>query len=219
MDSLDPGVAEIYDISLPLGASTAVWPGDTPFEFALSWKRSEGASVNLGAITMSVHFGTHVDAPFHFSDEGERIGSLPLSVFWGPALVIDVTDARETGAIEPEAFAGVDVRATPRILLKTNVWRDHTRFPDTIPVLSLDSVAWLRDNGVVLLGIDLPSVDRIDSSDLPNHHALADAGIHILESIDLRIVPPGTYELSALPLCLNDADGAPVRAVLRRGGA
>ena len=75
--------------------------------------------------------------------------------------------------------------------------------------------AWLGEHGVRLLGLDVPSVDAIDSRDLPTHHALAAAGVHILESLDLAAVPTGVYELIALPLRIAGGDAAPVRAILR----
>ena len=65
-----------------------------------------------------------------------------------------------------------------------------------------------------LVGVDLPSVDQLDSNDLPIHHALFDAGIYILESLWLETVWPGIYHLAALPIKFVGADAAPVRAVL-----
>ena len=153
----------IWDISLPLHTTTAEWPGDTPFDFRLTWKQSEGASVNVGAISTTVHIGT----------------------------------------------------LAQRVLLRTDAWTDITRFPEQIPVIAPDVPAYLQARGVVLLGVDVPSVDPIDSKDLANHYALAACGIRILESLRLVDVPAGDYELTALPLKLVGADGASVRAVLR----
>jgi arylformamidase len=83
-------------------------------------------------------------------------------------------------------------------------------------VIAADVPAWLQKNGVKLLGLDLPSVDEIDSKSLQNHHALARAGIAIVESLDLNDVPPGTYHFAALPLKIAGGDGAPMRAILWR---
>jgi arylformamidase len=83
-------------------------------------------------------------------------------------------------------------------------------------VVAADVPAFLASRGIRLLGVDVPSVDPIESKDLEIHHALADHGIHILESLDLSAVAPGLYQLSALPLRVVGADGAPVRAVLWR---
>ncbi|MEH7080722.1 arylformamidase, partial [Bacillus velezensis] len=103
-----------------------------------------------------------------------------------------------------------------RLLIKTNSWKNDNAFPERIPHIEKDVAAFLKENGIKLLGIDVPSVDPLDSKELVAHHALHENGIHILESIDLRIVSEGDYELIALPLPLTDADGSPVRAVLRK---
>jgi arylformamidase len=83
-------------------------------------------------------------------------------------------------------------------------------------VIAADVPLWLQKNGVKLLGLDLPSVDEIDSKSLQNHHALAGAGIAIVESLDLSGVGPGIYDFAALPLKIAGGDGAPLRAVLWR---
>lgn len=171
-----------------------------------------GAAVNVSAVMMSAHLGTHADAPYHFDDSAATIEAIPPDIYVGPAVVIDVT-GREV--IRRDDLLGIDLSRAPRVLFKTNAWTDHTRFPTQIPVLAPDVPVYLQARGVVLVGLDVPSVDPIDSEDLPNHHALAACGIHILESLRLEDVPPGEYELIALPLKIVGADGAPVRAVLR----
>ena len=201
----------IYEITIPVTGGLAVWPGDTPFQFTLGWKMSEGASVNVGAVTMSVHTGTHVDAPFHFDPNGAGVDALDPSVFLGPVAVIDATGR---AVLTRDLFAGVDFARTPRVLVRTGVWTDHATFPEVIPTLAADVPAFLGANGVRLFGVDVPSVDAIDSTTLPNHHALAAHGIVILESADLRAVPAGVYILTALPLRLVGADASPVRAIL-----
>lgn len=203
----------IYDISIPLREGMAVWPGDTPYHFELGWKIAEGASVNVGAVTLSVHTGTHIDAPFHFDPHGMGAGELDLLPYCGPAVVVDVTGR---DPIPMDAFAGLDFSAAPRLLLRTGAWTDHTHFPHTVPTLAPDVPGWLCEKGIALIGVDVPSVDALDSKDLPIHHALHDANIRILEGLDLSAVPPGIYELIALPLRLDSADGSPVRAILRR---
>ena len=200
----------IWDISLPLQTTTAEWPGDTPFDFRLTWKQSEGASVNVGAISTTVHIGTHADAPFHFAADAPSIDQLDLAAYLGPCTVVDV---RGREVIDTEDLDGIAI--APRVLLRTDAWTDFTRFPERIPVIAPDVPAHLQARGVVLLGVDVPSVDPIDSNDLANHRALAECGIRILESLRLADVPAGDYELIALPLKLVGADGAPVRAVLR----
>ena len=202
----------IYDITLPVTKSIAAWPGDVPYTFELNWKMGENNSpVNVGVIRLSVHTGTHADAPFHFKADGGGAGEMELAPFLGPAVVIEA--ANQT-VLHWEHFQAVDFSQTPRLLIKTGAWPDPSRFPDFVPTLAPDVPVRLAQRGVVLLGVDVPSVDAIESKDLPLHDALLGANIAILESLDLRDVPPGNYQLSALPLRLMGADGAPVRAVL-----
>jgi len=84
---------KIWDISRTLSDDLAEWPGDEPFHFRLTRKIAEGQSVNLGAIGMSVHSGTHADAEFHFDTNGESIEKAPLEIYLGRAAVVDLTQA------------------------------------------------------------------------------------------------------------------------------
>ena len=206
-----PPSPEFVDISRPLAADTACWPGDVPFSFQLGWTIAAGASVNVGSIRTSVHTATHCDAPFHFDDAGAAVERLPIETFVGPALVVDVRGAARWG----EALAGLDLRNTPRVLFHTGGWPDTSRFPDSISVMEPELPDWLADRGVRLIGVDLPSVDPLDSKTLDNHHALGRRGIVIVEGLWLADVSSGPYELIALPLRIVGADGSPVRAVLR----
>jgi arylformamidase len=202
----------IYDISIPLSANVPGWPGDAPYKWHWSWHRSAGATVNVGQVSMSVHTGTHTDAPYHFDDAGKTVDALDLAPYLGPAQVLDV---RGRTLIRIQDVEHADLTATPRVLFRSDAWRDHSHFPETIPVLDADVPSWLADRGVVLVGVDVPSMDALDSKDLPIHHALAAHGIAILENLQLSEAPVGVYELIALPLALVGADGSPVRAVLR----
>ena len=208
---------KIHDITRPLQDSLAPWPGDTGFMFRQNWQMAAGAPVNVGAITMGVHNGTHADAPRHFLPDGATAEALPLDALVGPAIVLDLSAREDLCALITRddlapALAG---ETTPRLLLKTGAAPDPDRFPTDIPILAPGMAELLGEHGVRLLGLDVPSVDAIDSKDLPNHHALAAAGIVILENLDLRAVPAGRYELIALPLPIVGGDAAPVRAILR----
>ena len=200
----------VVDISRPVGADTAGWPGDVPYAFTLSWKKAAGASVNVGAITGSVHTATHCDAPYHFDDAGATVDQLPPGTFAGPAWVVDVT---ADGAWRPR-LEELDFSATPRVLFRTGGWPDTARFPAAIPVMEPALPAWLAARGVVLVGVDVPSVDVLDSKTLDNHHALGRAGVAIVEGLWLDHVAPGRYDFVGLPLRLVGADGSPLRAVL-----
>jgi arylformamidase len=213
---------KIWDISRTLSNDFAQWPGDEPFHYRLTKEIAKGASVNLGAVSMSVHNGTHADARFHFDTKGEPMDKAPLELYLGRATVIDLSQSfsrskeKHLITIEDLRPHAEQIAATSRLLVNTGQWNDSTVFPNRIPVIAADVPAWLQKNGVKLLGVDLPSMDELDSKSLPNHHALARAGIAIIESLDLTDVGPGIYNFAALPLKFAGADGAPMRAVLWR---
>src|SRR5205809_4820304 len=196
----------IWDISRTLSNELAEWPGDEPFHFQLTKTIAEGQSVNLGTIEMSVHNGTHADARFHFDTKGESIEKAPLEIYLGRAIVVDLREAfsqskeKHLITIEDLQPHAEEIAETSRLLIKTGRWNNSAVFPDRIPVIAADIAAWLQKNGVKLLGLDLPSVDEIDSKSLQNHHALSGAGIAIIESLDLSRVGSGIYNLAALPL-------------------
>ncbi|MGE8203945.1 arylformamidase [Heyndrickxia sp. NPDC080065] len=202
----------IIDISQPLTNSIAVWPGDTPFTYEVAVTKEHSGSVNIGKVIMSTHTGTHIDTPFHFDNEGRKIKDLNLSVYVGLARVIDVSQLNSIGAAELEKFS---LGNEARLLLKTDTSLDSNVFPTTIPTIRPDIAPFLKEKGIQLIGVDFPSVDPLDSKTLDSHHSLFDNGVHILENIVLRDVPPGCYELIALPLSIQEADGSPVRAILR----
>jgi arylformamidase len=204
---------KLIDISRKLGKNVPTWPGDTPFSFQIEWSKADSGSVNVGKVEMSTHTGTHVDAPFHFDDEGKRIYDLDLNLYVGRALVVDMRNKESVGASD---FQGVDLQEVERVILRTDSWEDPSQFPERITYLRPDLGSFLGEKGVRLIGVDVPSVDPLDSKELPAHHSLHENGIHILEAVDLQHVEPGLYELMALPLPLVEADGSPVRAVLRK---
>lgn len=204
----------LYDITRTITPTLAVWPGDTPFSLNHALRTEEGASVNLTTLTLSAHTGSHADAPYHITADGAHPADLPLERYIGRAHV--VTIAREHGGIVPEDFAGRDLNGLERLLIHTWVSDlPDDRWPDDFPYPTVELADWLAAQGAVLLGLDCPSVDRFDSTDLPVHRRLLAHGIANLETLRLAGVPDGVYELIALPLKLAGACGSPVRAVLR----
>jgi arylformamidase len=205
---------KIYDISQTLNPSIAVWPGDCKFELSETLKIKSGASVNLSKMTMSIHTGTHVDAPYHFLEHGLTIEGIDLSPFWGPAQVVTIRSG--IGPIEVKDFSHVDLRIAPRILVRTNLGeQSDPLFPDSISYPSLELVDYFARHDIILYGVDAPSVDKLDSKTLDVHKTLNFNKINILEGITLQNVPDGIYELVAIPLKIEGADGSPVRAILR----
>ncbi|AZU64261.1 arylformamidase [Neobacillus mesonae] len=201
------------DISQPLDNRIVVWPGDTPFSYKVTWSKEESGSVNVGQITMSTHTGTHIDAPFHFDNDGKRVIELDVNLYIGRARVIHLPKPSSIGIKE---LSGVELEGVTRLLIRTDAWTDRSVFPAAIPEIEPELAYYLGNKGIQLLGLDLPSVDPIDSKELSAHHELTRHGIHILEGLVLDHIDSGDYELAALPLSLVEADGSPVRAVLRR---
>jgi arylformamidase len=212
---------QIFDISRTLSNDLVPWPGDTAFHFEFKSKMADGAMVNVGAVQMGVHNGTHADAVFHFEEGGAMIDRMPLEIYLGDAVVVDLTKQFEHDRTRQITIADIEscsnaLGAAPRLLLKTGVWRDSRVFPNWIPAIAPDVPAWLGARRVKLLGLDLPSVDPIEAEDLANHHALAAAQIAIVESLDLSGIEAGIYHFSALPLRISGGDAGPARAVLWR---
>ncbi|MFL0582550.1 arylformamidase [Solibacillus silvestris] len=200
------------DITQPMRNGMPNWPGDTPFSFEVGYTKQQTGSVNIGRMTTSLHTGTHADAPFHFNSEAETIEQLDVNVYIGDCVIVDCIGQEMVTA---QSLAPVDFRSAKRVLLKT-VEQPSASFPETIPVIHPNVAPFLKERGVILLGIDNPSVDPLDSKEVLAHHKLYEHGIHILEGLDLGHVQQGLYELIALPLKIAGADGAPVRAVVRK---
>ena len=200
------------DITRPIHTGMPVWPGDTPADFRHVATIGAGSVVNVGRLAVSVHAGTHADAPFHYNQAGLRIDQVPPEIYVGPAQVVDV---RGEARLSRELLSRRDLGGVPRLLFKSDSWTNPAEFPRQWPLLEPDVPAWLAGRGVKLVGMDVPSVDHLASKDLPIHHAIDRAGMVIIENLDLRAVSPGPYELIALPLRIRDGDGSPLRAVLR----
>ncbi|WP_409305045.1 arylformamidase [Peribacillus sp. SCS-155] len=200
------------DISQPLDNNIVTWPGDTPFTYNVNWSKDESGSVNVGQLTMSTHTGTHIDAPFHFDNEGKKVIELDVDIYIGKAKVIHLGGISSIGLRELENHT---IKGVERLIIRTDGWTDRSEFPESIPHVETGVAAYLAEQGIRLLGLDLPSVDPLDSKELPAHHELTAHGIHILEGLVLEEVISGEYELAALPLPLVEADGSPVRAILR----
>ncbi len=168
--------------------------------------------MNVSAITMSPHVGTHADAPLHVRDGWPASDALSPDAFVGPAIVIGLEDAE--GPIDSTALATRLPSRVERLLLRTGRTIAVGTFPASWPALTPACVRWLAARGLRLLGVDAPSVDARESKTLDTHRALFDANASVLENLDLRAVGDGRYDLVALPMRVEGLDAAPVRAVL-----
>lgn len=205
------------DISLPVYQGMPVYSGN-PRVRARRTMTLRGDGVNLSEYCLGSHSGTHVDAPIHFIEGGAGIDRLDLERFHGPAWVADLRRARK--AIDRAALAGAGIpRDARRVLLRTSnsrLWHPIRPFRTDFVYLEEDGARWLVERGVRLVGIDYLSIEGFGIQGAPTHHTLLEAGIPIVEGLDLSRAAPGRHLLSAAPVRWRDADGAPTRAVLWR---
>jgi arylformamidase len=202
---------KIWDISPPVDAQAAVFPGDTAYSQQLHFTLGPDCPVNVNAITMSPHTGAHADAPMHYAAGGAAVGTLDLAPFLGPCRVIHCLNAGPL--VEPRHLAHALQNLPPRVLIRTA--KQASQEWVSFTALDLASIAMLATYNVVLIGLDTPSVDPASSQTLPAHQQLHRLGLRVLENLVLDDVPEGDYELIALPLKLMTADASPVRAILR----
>lgn len=193
---------KLYDISQEV-FSCAVYPGDpAPVQEALC-RMENGDLYNLTAFRMCAHNGTHLDAPYHFFQEGKTVEQISLDACVGPCYVAAYDGAMtetDAAAILAQA-AQVHPEAVQRILLKGNA------------LVTEAAARAFADAGVLLLGVESQSVGPEDAP-MAVHKILLGNNTVLLEGVRLTEVPQGVYLLSAAPLNLGGCDGAPCRAVL-----
>jgi len=201
----------IWDISQRLRPGLPVWPGDTVFGQSATWQIGEGSPVNVSALTMSTHSGAHADAPLHYDAASPDIASVELDAYIGECLVVD---ARGCGRlVEPEHLPKLD--GVRRVVFRTYERFPHETWDAQHTAIAPATIHALAAAGVILVGMDGPSLDPQDSKSMDAHKAVLKADMRVLEGLVLDDVPPGRYELIALPLPIVGGDASPVRAILR----
>ena len=203
---------KLWDISQPLKSGLPVWPGDAPFLSRPRWAHGGDSPVNVATIELSTHSGAHADAPLHYDPAGLAIDAVALEPYLGPCRVVD---ARTEGAAISERLVEASWGAgVTRMLFRTFDRFPHAVWPSQFTVFDQAAIRRMAAHGVVLVGIDSPSLDPETSKAMDAHLAVPH-DMRILEGLVLDHVPPGDYELIALPLPLAGLDASPVRAVLR----
>jgi arylformamidase len=202
------------DISLPLRDRMVHWPGDAPFERLKTLALADGDACNLSEIRCSAHTGTHMDAPLHFIEHGAAIDSLPLDATVGPARVIEIRDPRLIRIVELEPHRP---QRGERLLFKSansRLW-SVPEFHNDYVSIPPDTARFLAGIGVRTVGVDYLSVGHGEGGGAETHRILLEAGIWIIEGLNLAAVAQGDYDLICLPLKIAGGDGAPARAILR----
>lgn len=209
-------MTKIIDVSVEINADMIVWPGDPAVAVEPTRRLSKGDSANVSRLTLGSHTGTHVDPPFHFLEGGKTADLLPLDALVGEAVVADLRKTEDS--IGPSDLEALDLPAgVQRLLLKTrnsSIWHGAARFPEHYVAVSPEGAKWAVQRGIRLVGTDFLSVERRKTPGHPTHNILLQAGVVIVEGLDLSEAEPGTYRLVCLPLKISGGDGAPARAIL-----
>lgn len=207
---------KIHDITLTIQPGMAVWPGDPKVELYRKTKIEEGDLCNISFMGASVHTGTHVDAPYHFLNDGKKVDDLDLNVLYGPAQVVELP--KNVNVISEEVVRSISFKpAIERILFKTrnsDFWLQKLdEFHEDFVGIDAGGAQALLERGFKLVGIDYLSIAPFNQSK-PPHDILLGASVVLLEGVDLAHVKPGMYTLVCLPLKLKDTDGSPARVIL-----
>lgn len=207
----------IYDVSLPITDKLPTWPGDPKIIIDRFSKIEAGADANVTQISMCVHVGTHVDAPFHFlGGDALTVEQLPLTLLTGRAYVLQLPDEVESISADILKQAQIPPR-TRRLLFKTRnsaLWlRPEADFQRDFVAISADGAQYLVKQGIKLVGVDYLSVAPFNAQ-VETHRILLQAGIAVVEGLDLSKVSPGRYSMYCLPLKIAGGDGAPARVIL-----
>jgi len=206
----------IYDISLSISPNLPTWPGDPGLQLEQYESMDKGALYNATKMSSSVHLGTHVDAPRHFLGDGSTVEHLPLEILTGPCYVAQLPDGID--AITSEVLKRTEISSEMKRVLfctsNSHYWaRGESKFQTDFVAITEDGAEWLVQRGVQLVGVDYLSVAPYEES-IPTHKVLLQAGVVIVEGLNLSNVMRGFYDLYCLPLKIAGSDGAPARAIL-----
>ena len=203
------------DVSVSLRSGMVHWPSNPPVRIGRKLSIEHGDAANVSEISMGAHTGTHMDGPIHFVQDGKGLDEMPLTATIGRARVIEISDPE---SIKPDELQPNRLQRGERILFKTQNsarrWSSEDFIEDFVYV-SQEAARYLADRGIKTVGVDYLSVGGFRKDGVETHQALLEAGIWVIEGLDLSEVKPGEYELICLPVKIEQSDGAPARAILR----
>lgn len=207
---------KIHDISVTLQPGIPIWPGNPGFELVRVNDMANGASSNVSRLALGCHTATHVDAPVHFIPGAAGVDTLPLDLLTGPATVYALN--LPSGNITATALEVARIPpGSARVLLKTRnseLWKlGPHEFRVDFAGITADGAQWIVDHKIGLVGVDYLSVGP-KGMGRPTHEILLNAGVVVVEGLNLADITPGEYDFYCLPLKLKDSDGAPARAIL-----
>ncbi len=203
------------DVSLPITDALLTWPTDPKYRIYKFASFERGNPCNASEVSMSVHTGTHIDAPAHFIKDGVTIEAWKPEITIGKCRVVRIENEYE---ITEEEVREKNIQPGERIIFKTHnsdeAWWKKPFNPRFVSV-SPGAASYLAGVKPLCIGIDYLSVGGPDTGVLTHQHLLG-AGIWLVESLDLTKIEEGKYELIFMPVNLGGSDGAPGRALMRK---
>jgi len=202
------------DITIDIRDGMLHWPGDHDVKIGKSLTIEEGGVANVTYMQLSAHTGTHVDAPLHFIDKGKDITTIALNRLMGKVKVIEIQNPYEITLSEIKDKITV---SDERIIFKTkNSQSDwfNKKFTENFVYLATDAAEFLKEKGVLTIGIDYLSIAGM-ANGIEVHRILLGEEIFIIEGLDLRFIEAGNYEMICLPLKIKNSDGSPARVLLK----
>ncbi len=203
----------LYDATLALHEKMAIFPGDPTFKMTPLFQTTTGAKFNLSIITMGTHTGTHVDPPAHYLTGGHTVDEIPLEILIGPGKILDLTGQPE---LNRDVLRSCDLKGVTRVFFKTDNSPKllEPDFHENYVSLTQDGATYLSESGIRMVGTDYFSIETYHSLAAEVHHTLLQAGILVVESLNLAHIPAGPCTIYCLPLKILGADGAPARVLV-----
>lgn len=209
----------LIDLTLEMTPALPVFPG-SPAMHIIPWSTIDNSGYNSEMLFLSSHLGTHMDAPYHFVQDGIRIHQIPLDVLMGQAVLLDIHKSSneyiEKGDIIQWQKQNGDIKHNSPVIFHTG-WQSHINddyYFTQNPGLSKDAAEYLASISVPLVGTDSPSIDAGQNSSFVAHHILARAGTVNVENLNnLEKISQKSFRYVILPMKIRDSTGAPVRAL------
>jgi kynurenine formamidase len=206
---------KVYDLTLPFAIDMIVFPGTPSMDYELSQTIAKD-NYNLGIASINTHAGTHTDAPLHFIQGGDSLEKIDVCKYIGKAVVADCSvksdfDEINVSDLLPYSEKIADYK---RVIIKTG-WSKHFNEPKYFtdyPVITLELANWLVGLGVLMVGVEPPSLNP--GKYIEVHKALLSAGVAVVEGLtNLETLPEDEIFFIGAPVALKGADGFPLRAL------
>lgn len=209
------------DATYPMFNDMTGWPGQDPTSFKKISAIHEGDVAQVTILHFSAHSGTHMDAPNHFMAQGIDISRAPVDVGIGPVRIAAIDCETHVTLADLQAYEARTrpLEAGERLILRTpnsdkKFWLQEP-FDRNYHAVLPEAAQYIADKKLLMIGVDYISVGPFHEGNPQTHRALMSAGVWIIESVDLRNVTEGDYEMICVPLKLAGSDATPIRVLLK----